>query len=183
MRFFMARLHGLGAAGAKPVRVRDRGGRVGSVFSMPVGHKVPDHCPVVAVDLGSTSTRSWISAGDAARGLHDQRHRKPAYAATKDNQNERDFPSDEATTKLRWLALRAILAHSVTPLKWGWVHSISLDPILPLGLVSSLSVTGRSKPHSPMPRDWISTGVIEGPSKRPYVHIYVGIGITSAGQR
>ena len=93
------------------------------------------------------------------------------------------FPSDEATTKLRWLGLRAILAHSVTPLKWGWGHSISLDPSLPLGLVSSLSVTGRSKPHSPMPRDWISTGVIEGPSKRPYVHIYVGIGITSAGQR
>lgn len=66
---------------------------------MPVGHKVPDYCPIVAVDLGSTSTRSWISAGDAARGLHDQRHRKPAYAATKDNQNKRVLPQRRGDNK------------------------------------------------------------------------------------
>ena len=35
---------------------------------------------------------------------------------------------------LRYESIRHtfILAHYVTPLKWGWVHSITLDPDLPI---------------------------------------------------
>ncbi len=53
-----------------------------------------------------------MDAGHAARGaphyLYHQRHREPAHATAKDCKEPGHFPSDEAATKLLYLALRNI---------------------------------------------------------------------------
>jgi len=49
-----------------------------------------------------------VSAGDSQGCMHYERHREHQPAAAQDHQDSGHFPTDEAATKLVWLALRNI---------------------------------------------------------------------------
>jgi hypothetical protein len=83
-----------------------------------VGAQVSDGRGVLTSGLDASDSVLCVSARGAARHLHDQRRRKRARAAAEDHQIRGHFPTDEAATKLVWLALRDITA------KWecGGIH-------------------------------------------------------------
>lgn len=74
-----------------------------------LGQEMPAHCAGLAatVDTGDPVLR--LSNGAAQDHLHHQRHRESAHATAQDRENRGHFPSDEAATKLLFLALRNIV--------------------------------------------------------------------------
>ena len=92
-------------------RGRGRGAR--RVRARPVGDTLSDGRRVVAPRLAAGHPVLRLSARGPSRDLHDERARERPRALRKIIKTRGHFPTDEAATKLIWLALRNITA------RWG----------------------------------------------------------------
>ena len=76
-----------------------------------MGAEIPDRGGGLAASLGPGDTVLCVSRRDQAGDLYDQRDRERQRPAAQDCQDARPlFPSDDAASKLIWLALRNITA-------------------------------------------------------------------------
>jgi len=77
-----------------------------------LGKKIPAIAPVLGAECGSKSFLFFfrLFEGKSAKIIYTtKRHREPAYAScARYSKNRGHFPSDEAATKLIYLALRNI---------------------------------------------------------------------------
>lgn len=74
-----------------------------------LGAEVPHRRGRLAQGLGPGHSLLCLPVGDPPGDLHDQRYRKRQRPAVQDHQDPGPFlPSDDASTKLIWLALRNI---------------------------------------------------------------------------
>jgi hypothetical protein len=86
------------AEGALDPFEQDRGGR-----NSNCGNKL-------AKSMDTRHSILCLSAANQPRHLHDQRHRERTCQTAQNHQDAQHFPSDEAATKLIFLALRNITA-------------------------------------------------------------------------
>ncbi len=75
-----------------------------------MGAEIRHRDGVLAPGLGPRDPVLRVPAGGAARGLHHQCHRGLHSRLRKIIKTRGHFPSDDAATKLIWLALRNITA-------------------------------------------------------------------------
>lgn len=80
---------------------------------MALGDQIPNDRRDLAAGLDNVTPFFVFPPDHQARDLHDKRHRELEHAIAQDNQDARPLPTDEATIKLIWLALRNVLAKSV----------------------------------------------------------------------
>jgi len=70
---------------------------------------------VLAQGVAASHPFFRLSEGNPKNHLHHQRYRKPAHAAAQGAQKSGKFPSNEAATKLIYLALRNITKRPKNP--------------------------------------------------------------------
>jgi len=84
-----------------------------------VGSQVPTDRAGLAPAMGPGDPVLCLPARGAPHHLHDQHHREPAHAIAQDCIERGHFPSDEAATKLLYLALRNITKNwKMAPRTW-----------------------------------------------------------------